>query len=340
VNMASRILKGLAVAAGTGLAMGLTSGRVGRARLNSGPRAGRYYPAPLNDAFPASHTISDDQDVEILDIDPLLDRLERLEARVESIGTAPLHPVVAPVASEIPRDLTSAIADLERRVTENTRELALLRVHIEDAERRAAESVASMERSVAKTRAELPAMVEQHVAARVEDLRNRFTAEIEQSERRTMEIFEHAIDEKISSRISSIERALGEQAGSIEALTVRTVETDSNLQRLVAAIEKLCERAQLIAPSAEPQLAQAPAVQRARQYEAPLPFESQMQDAMRREPVVPILRTEEPLVEVQVPVPTFATGDGPGQSAPKKSRFLFRNLIVAGFGFLATRFLR
>ena len=93
-----------------------------------------------------------------------------------------------------------------------------------------------------------PLIVEQHVAARVDDLRSRFAAEIEQSHQRTMEMFERAIDEKISSRIASIERALGEQAGSIEALTARTVETDNNLQRLVSAIEKLCERAQLIAP--------------------------------------------------------------------------------------------
>ena len=334
--MASRILKGLAVAAGTGLAMGLTSGRVGSARLSSGARAGRYYPAPPVDDSPASHAITDDQDVELLDIEPLLDRLERLEARVESIGTAPPHPV----APSIPYDLTAAIADLERRVEENTRELVLLREHISDAERRAAESVASMQRSVAETRAEIPSMVEKHVAARIDDLRNRFTAQIEQSERRTMEIFEHAIDEKISSRIASIERALGDQAGSIEALTARTVETDNNLQRLVSAIEKLCERAQLIAPSPEQQFAQTPSVQRGRQYENRLPFESQMQDAMRREPVVPILRTEEPVVEVQVPVPTFAAGGGPGQSTPKKSRFLFKNLVVAAFGVLASRFLR
>jgi uncharacterized coiled-coil protein SlyX len=313
--------------------MGLTTGRGARVRVNPGPRADRYYPAPPNNSFPASHAISDDQDVELLDIDPLLDRLERLEARVELIGTAPLHSDPSPAH----RDLSTAIADLERRVEENTRELVLLRDHVGNAERRAAESVASIQQSVTQTRQEIPAMVEQHVAARVEELRERFAAEIEQSERRTLEMFEQAIDEKISSRIASIERALGEQAGSIEALSARTVETDNNLQRLVSAIEKLCERAQLIAPAPE-QYAQAPSFQRGRQYETRLPFESQMQDAMRREPVVPIVRNEESVVEVQVPVPTFAAGGG--QSAPKKSRFLFRNLIVAAFGVLAARFLR
>ena len=73
-----------------------------------------------------------------------------LEARVESIGAAPSHPIASPVASEIPRSLTSAIADLERRVTENTRELALLRKHIDQAERRAA--IANSAEGVTQTR--------------------------------------------------------------------------------------------------------------------------------------------------------------------------------------------
>ncbi len=325
--MAIGILKGLAVAAGTGLAMGLTSGRTGRTRLVRLPHypALPTYAATPVEAPPASHT-PDEQDVELLDIEPLLDRLERLEALVESIGSQRAQHVVSAES----RDLKAAIADLERRVEQNTRELALLRDNIGVAERRAAESVTTMQQSVEQARREIPAMVEQQVASRFDDLRTRFTAEIEQSERRTLEMFEHAIDEKISSRIASIEKALGEQAGSIEALSARTTETDNNLQRLVAAIEKLCERAQLIAPSSESQFSPAQAFQVGRQYETRLPFESQMQEAMRREPVVPILRNEKPVVEVQVPA----------QPAPKKSRFLFRNLIVAAFGILAARFLR
>jgi hypothetical protein len=74
----------------------------------------------------------------------------------------------------------------------------------------------------------------------------------------------------------------------------------------------------LIPPTAaEPAPAPAPYAARA--------FESQLQDAMRRE--------ERP---VEVPTPGFVAS----QERPKKSRFLFRNLIVAGFAVLASRFLR
>jgi len=217
-----------------------------------------------------------------------------MEARVEALGQGPL-------------ELTGAIADLERRVEENSRELAILYEHITEAERRAA--------------AESPAMVEQQVAARVEDLRGRFASEIEQSRQRTIEMFERTIDEKISTRIGSSERSLAVQADAIGALSARTAETDSNLQKLVAAIEKLCERAQFVATA--PELSPEPT------YGTRLPFESQMDDAMGREPVVPVIRTAEPVAAEATP-----------DQEPKKTRFLFRSLIVAGFSLLTSRFLR
>src|SRR6185437_11975169 len=208
-NMANRILKGLAVAAGTGLAMGFSSGR------------SRAYsrPAPVRPSVPPD-SISDD----ILDIEPLLDRIERLEARLESGGTS---------------EYAQALADLERRIDENSRELALLREEITAAERRMTESTAAV-------RAEIPAIVEQQVSVRVDALEARFTEEIAQSQMQSLEIFERSIDEKISSRIGAIEKTLAGQSESIDALREHTAETDRNLQRLVVAIEKLCERAQLI----------------------------------------------------------------------------------------------
>jgi uncharacterized coiled-coil protein SlyX len=314
--MANRILKGLAIAAGTGLAMGFTTTRF---RVSPGQRFVHTHPLPPATSSFESAPILPAEDGEFLDIEPLLDRLERLEARVEALEQP--TPSSRAVPAGVPGDYAAAIADLERRVEENTRELALLREHVTEAERRVSESVASVQRNVERTRGEIPAIVERHVSVRIDDLQKRFASEIEQSHQRTVEMFDRAIDEKISSRIGSIERSLAEQAGSIEALSARSIETDNNLQRLVTAIEKLCERTQLFPPAAEQRL----------------PFESQMHDAMNREPVVPVLRTEEPVPEVRVPAPPFT---GSEASAPKKSRFLFRNLIVAGFSLLASRLFR
>lgn len=301
--MANVILRGLAIAAGTGLAMGLTSGRT---RTLSGPRAVRYRPAialPPPPPEPSALTSRD----EILDIEPLLERVERLEDAVDGMKRSP---------GAVPANFAAALAKLERRMDEQTRDLELLRGQVEQAERRAMESVAAVQRDVEETRAEIPEIVERTVAARTEDLRSRFAAEIEQSRERMLQVFERAIDERISSRIGAIERTLAEQAGAIEALNARAAETDHNLQRLVSAIEKLCERAQLIPPAAESAAAAPPAARA---------FESQLQDAMKREE-----RT------VEVPAPSFAVSE----ERPKKSRFLFRNLIVAGFAVLASRFLR
>lgn len=244
---------------------------------------------------------------EVLDIEPLLERVERLEDLVDGMKRSP-----APA----PADFAAAVANLERRIDEQTRDLELLRQQVEKAERRAMESVAAVQRDVEQTRAEIPEIVERTVAARTEDLRSRFSVEIEQSRERMLQVFERAIDERISSRIGAIERTLAEQAGSIEALNTRAAETDHNLQRLVSAIEKLCERSQLIPPVAEPAPVPPP---------APRAFESQLQDAMRR---------DKPAMEV--PAPAFAAAE----ERPKKSRFLFRNLIVAGLAVLASRFLR
>jgi uncharacterized coiled-coil protein SlyX len=289
--MANVILRGLAIAAGTGLAMGLTSGRT---RTLSGPRAVRYRPATALPPPPSEPFALPARD-EVLDIEPLLERVERLEDAVDGMKRAP---------AAAPADFAAAVANLERRIDEQTRDLELLRQQVEKAERRAMESAAAMRRDLEQTRVEIPEIVERSVAARTEDLRSRFSAEIEQSRERMLEVFERAIDDRISSRIGAIERTLAEQAGSIEALNTRASDTDRNLQRLVSAIEKLCERAQLIPPA---------------------PFESQLQDAMRR---------EEPAVEV--PAPSFAAAE----ERPKRSRFLFRNLVVAGLAVLASRFLR
>jgi uncharacterized coiled-coil protein SlyX len=257
---------------------------------------------------------------ELLDIDPLLDRVERLEDLVDGMKRSP---------AGVPADYAAALADLERRMDEQTRDLALLREQVTNAERRAMESVAAVQRDVEQTRTEIPEIVERSVAARTEDLRSRFSVEIEQSRERMLEAFERTIDDRISSRIGAIERALAEQAGSIEALNTRAAETDHNLQRLVSAIEKLCERTQLIPPgSGEPTFTPPPVPYAGRAFEA------QFQEAMRREEPLPAQRREDTVVDV--PAPSF-TGS---ETRPKKSRFLFRNLIVAGFAALASRFLR
>ena len=81
---------------------------------------------------------------------------------------------------------------------------------------------------------------------------------------------EAQIEARVSERIGVLEKTLAEQSSSIGALRDRAVETDANLQRLIVAIEKLCERS-------------APAPQ-AEQSSAAVPFETRRADAPQREP--------------------------------------------------------
>ncbi len=46
--------------------------------------------------------------------------------------------------------------------------------------------------------------------------------------------------ERISSRISALEKAIFEQSSMIAAMRQRTVDSDVHLQRLTAAVERLC----------------------------------------------------------------------------------------------------
>src|ERR1035437_4542652 len=109
--MANRILKGLAIAAGTGLAMGFTTTRF---RVSPGQRFVDTHPLPPATSSSESALILPAEDGEFLNIEPLLDRVERLEVRVEALGQP--TPSSRAVPAGVPGDYAAAIADLERRV--------------------------------------------------------------------------------------------------------------------------------------------------------------------------------------------------------------------------------
>lgn len=212
-------MKSIALAAGAGIAVGLcatvSTRRAPKRELNS----------PADD---------------LLRIEPLLDRLERIEIRLESGET---HGSRAGEPEPVSPDLI-------RRVEEQGAEIEVLRVKIGEAERRAVAAVEAVETRFRQVRQEIPSLVESNVAARLGEVESRTETQVET---------------KVSERIGSLERTLAEQSVSIGALRDRAQDTDVNLQRLIAAIERLCERTP-----------QAPATV--------LPFEAHMAEAAQREP--------------------------------------------------------
>ena len=93
--------------------------------------------------------------------------------------------------------------------------------------------------SAIEARPSLESTIESVLNRRIEDLRLRLHAEMQES----LTIFEGTIDNKVSLHISKVEKALIEQSVVITTLSQRAVDSEVNLQRLISAVEKLFERA-------------------------------------------------------------------------------------------------
>jgi hypothetical protein len=194
--MASKILKGLAVAAGTGLAIGFGSKRRSQAPSMS----------DASDNSPA--------------IESPLDRLDRIEARMSAVEARPIF----------------SIETLQVRMDQRFAEVA----------------------------GEVPAMLESLVGPRVEDLRGRLLAEMWESVEATLASFEQTLDNKVSLRTSALEKALIDQSSTITTLGRRALEAEETFQRLISAVERLCQQKDRPVPE--------------------LPFERQLTEAFQRQP--------------------------------------------------------
>jgi len=152
------------------------------------------------------------------------------------------------------------------------------------------------------------------VDIRAAEIQGRLEAEMDERHQRALETIEKTVEFKVSERIAALERALGEQSASIDALRTRAQETDSNLQRLIVAIERLCERTQVLqspVPTPVPVPAPGPVV---------VPFSAHLEEVIETE-VDPaavfrsdVFREVEPAAE------------------PKKARFALTRI----FGMLAS----
>ncbi|HTA47792.1 MAG TPA: hypothetical protein VK789_35380 [Bryobacteraceae bacterium] len=202
--MFGKILKGFAVAAGVGFAIGFGSG-VGRRRSLEKKTLGN---APGDNR--------------------LNERLDRFESRLTAIEA---RPSPAAVTREADRRITSQAEDIEG-----------LRLQMSEYRQRIAVDIENIEKRVADVTKAIPSMLESIITPKVDDLRLRLRSEMQQSVTASLTTFERAIDDKVSDRIAALERAMLEQSALVTALSQRAVESDLNLQRLISAVERLCDR--------------------------------------------------------------------------------------------------
>jgi uncharacterized coiled-coil protein SlyX len=107
-------------------------------------------------------------------------------------------------------------------------------------------------------------------------MRARLQSEMREATANGMARIDQAIDEKLAGRITALETTLADQSATIGSLNQRAIETDTNLQKLILAVERLCDRAgvrpaPVPEPSAEPSFID-------------LPFQAQLKVALEREP--------------------------------------------------------
>ncbi len=206
------LLKTVALAAGTGIVLGLyVTARAPR--------------RPSDTA----------RDSEASLIEPLLDRLEQLETQI-SKGEAKAVP-------------TMQLQSLQQLIGAQETELQTLRARVDESERRAATAVESVEIRIRQVRQEIPSLIEASLAGQMAELRSKIEAQVEL---------------RVAERIGALERAMADQLTSIGGLRDRAVESDANLQRLIAVVERLYER--------PPQPSSTV-----------LPFEAQLTEAVKRD---------------------------------------------------------
>jgi uncharacterized coiled-coil protein SlyX len=145
------------------------------------------------------------------------ERLDRIEARIGAIERRA-------TISDGPEG--SEIEALHALVTEHRKKVAV--------------QMAAVEKRFETLAREIPAVLESIVGPRVEALRSHLRAEIQQSVGAALAKFERAVNNKLAERIGTVEKAVREQSVTVNALSRRAVESDANVQRLVAAVERLC----------------------------------------------------------------------------------------------------
>ena len=224
----SRILKSLAIAAGMGL--GCT---VGSAMSRSGGSRHRHKAAGLPVGVApvvAAPAVAVPGPEDTAHTEWLVERLEHLEARLSSAEFTGYA------------DALAVTPELDRRLIEHEARFETLRASLSETEKSSAATLQLVCGNLDHLRDEIPALIEANLAKHVTALESRLQTGAMESWNQSVVLFEQTMEQKTADRIGSLAKVLLEQSEAIGALRSRAEDTDGSLQRLVAAVERLCER--------------------------------------------------------------------------------------------------
>jgi hypothetical protein len=237
--MANSLIKGLAITLGGGLALGVGF------KLGQGNAPVLDQPEPPN-------------------LDPILDRLEKVETTVASVEQV--------LNSPSPMVYTPAV-ELEDQVRSQGTELAALRAQILQIDRGHATQMDELSQTVSGLEHRIPELIDESIRPRFEALHERVQREMQETASQTLELFADRIQSRVVEKISAIENDLGRQSQAINALRDSSLKTDESMQKLLAGVESLADK---ISSKFEP-----PA-EAARQTPSPRLAEPPMQQPPRR----------------------------------------------------------
>lgn len=240
--MASKIVKGLAIAAGVGLVIGLGSGK----------------------RRPEGHAMDMNLPEGLPSLEPVLERLDRIEGRISAVEER------SSPASGVESD---SMATLDERIERQAKEIEALQSQVNEHRQKVDGEIAAIEKRFADVTKAIPGVLESIIVPRVEDLRAHLRSETQQSINASLTKFERAMDDRVSERIDALEKALLNQSTIVTTLSQRSIETDMNMQRLISAVERLCERGSGATPGA-----------RQDSSLLELPFQKELNEAVKRQP--------------------------------------------------------
>jgi hypothetical protein len=214
----------------------------------------------------------------------LLDRLERLEERMKAMGTAS-------------GGGQSSFVEMETEVRRQKRIIAALQAQMFETQQRVAAESRIIEQRLGGVSKEASLVPQPAGGQDLSDLRESLQTEVQESIETALTTFEQNLEHRISLRISKLEKALIDQAAVVSALGQRVIDSDANLQRLISAVERLCERNDTrydarndtrtvkTMPTAPSPAPRNPAPHNKEAQIADLPFERHLTAAIKRQPV-------------------------------------------------------
>jgi hypothetical protein len=124
---------------------------------------------------------------------------------------------------------------------ERSAELAEIRVMIESLEQRTAEMMSVVNQRIDDLQNHLPRFIDVKVTSRIREVEERLRTEFQDEQSKTLDAFLQTLDQKILPRITLLEDAVGAQGAEIGRIHQRLEKTDSSLERVLDRIEKVVD---------------------------------------------------------------------------------------------------